>query len=95
MQYLNFGIARFTGRRQLLQILLPVMVLPFRQIAQVAPAVEPRVVAVVEGDLHRVVSNGFNAGDGHRGFSGLQDFLPRTVTSDLSRGGEDTQKFGT
>ena len=61
MQYLNFGIARFTGRRQLLQILLPVMVLPFRQIAQVAPAVEPRVVAVVEGDLHRVVSNGFNA----------------------------------
>ena len=86
MQYLNFGIARFTGRRQLLQILLPVVVLPFRQIAQVAPAVEPRVVAVVEGDLHGVVSNGFNAGNGNRGLAGLQDLLPRTVTPDLSRG---------
>ena len=83
MQYLDFGVAGFTGRRQLLQILLPVVVLPFRQIAQVAPAIEPRVVTVIEGDLRGVVSNGFNAGYGNRGLAGLQDFLSRAVTSDF------------
>ena len=84
MQYLNFRITRFTGRRQLLQILPPVVVLPFRQIAQIAPAEESRVVAVVEGDLHGVVSNGFNAGNGNRRLAGLQDLLSRAMTPDLS-----------
>ena len=65
MQHLNFGIPRFTRCGQLLQILLPVVVLPFRQVAKVAPAVESRVMAVVEGDLHGVVSDGFNAGNGN------------------------------
>ena len=65
MQHLNLGITRFTGRRQLLQILPPVVVLPFRQIAQVASAVEPCVVTVVEGDLHGVVSNRFNTANGN------------------------------
>ena len=86
MQHLNFGIARFTRRSQLLQLLLPVVVLPFRKVAKAAPAVETRVMAIVEGDLHGVVSDRFNTGNGNRRLAGLQDLLSRAEHSDFNRG---------
>ena len=50
-------------------------------------------MAVIEGNLDRVVSDRVDAGNGDGRLSSLQRFLPGPVAANLCRGGEDPQKF--
>src|SRR5690606_29893265 len=68
---------------QCLQVGIPALLLLLAQFAQVAPAEDAGVVAVVEAQQHTVVADRFDGGDVDVALAGHQLPLPRAVALDL------------
>jgi multisubunit Na+/H+ antiporter MnhE subunit len=79
------------GRFQAIEVVLPLLVPMGTQIIQVAPDVDPGIVAVVEHELDPIVSHGLDRGYTDIFLAELQNLLPGTVTLNLSGGRIDSQ----
>ena len=68
-----------------MQVLLPVLLLFQAEVIKIIPGVKPTVMSVVKNQLDGVVADGLYIFDIDVFFSGLQDFLSGTMSTDFGR----------
>jgi hypothetical protein len=74
--------ARF---RDVGEVLLPELFLPFAEHEQIVPRIDPRVVAIGKRRAHRITANRFDFTDADVLLPDLQDFLAGTMAPNVGR----------